>query len=250
MDRIPARSQVPAGIAGAQPPPAPLFTDFAAALPKQGNPAGPPGMAAGTGRPWAEPPDLGSALARARAGGEDAFRLLYRDAHPRILRYLCALVGADAEDVASETWLQVARDLDSFNGDSDGFRAWVATIARHRATDHLRRARRRPRQVTMTAEAQESWAAGDDTAAAAMELVATDAAIALISQLPRDQAEAVLLRVVMGLDAATAGKVLGKRPGAVRTASYRGLRRLSGLLSPTSDTAVTRMGELALKRSR
>jgi RNA polymerase sigma-70 factor (ECF subfamily) len=36
--------------------------------------------------------------------------------------------------------------------------------------------------------------------------------------------------VVMGLDAVTAGRVLGKRPGAVRMASYRGLRRLSGWL--------------------
>jgi RNA polymerase sigma-70 factor (ECF subfamily) len=60
--------------------------------------------------------------------------------------------------------------------------------------------------------------------------MATDAALALISQLPGDQAEAVLLRVVMGLDAVTAGRVLGKRPGAVRMASYRGLRRLSGWL--------------------
>jgi RNA polymerase sigma-70 factor, ECF subfamily len=206
--------------------------------------------AGGNGRPGAGPPDLGPALERAREGDEQAFRLLYRDTHPRILRYLCALVGADAEDVASETWLQVARDLESFHGDGAGFRAWVATIARHRATDHLRRARRRPRQVTLTAQAQESWAATDDTAEAALELLATGTAIELISQLPRDQAEAVLLRVVIGLDAATAGRVLGKRPGAVRTASHRGLRRLSGWLSATSDAAVTRTREPALKRSR
>ena len=56
--------------------------------------------------------------------------------------------------------------------------------------------------------------------------MATDAAIALIARLPRDQSEAVLLRVVVGLDAVSAAKVLGKRPGAVRTACYRGLRRL------------------------
>jgi RNA polymerase sigma-70 factor (ECF subfamily) len=60
-----------------------------------------------------------------------------------------------------------------------------------------------------------------------METVSTDWAITLIATLPRDQAEAVLLRVVMGLDAATVGRVLGKRPGAVRTATHRGLRRLA-----------------------
>ena len=52
----------------------------------------------------------------------------------------------------------------------------------------------------------------------------------LIATLPPDQAEAVLLRVVVGLDAASAGRVLGKRPGAVRTAAHRGLRRLAELL--------------------
>jgi RNA polymerase sigma-70 factor (ECF subfamily) len=66
-----------------------------------------------------------------------------------------------------------------------------------------------------------------DTADSASESISTDAALALIRSLPRDQAEAVLLRVVVGLDAETAGRVLGKRAGAVRTASYRGLRRLA-----------------------
>jgi RNA polymerase sigma-70 factor (ECF subfamily) len=68
---------------------------------------------------------------------------------------------------------------------------------------------------------------GGDTAESASESISTDAALAMIRSLPRDQAEAVLLRVVVGLDAETAGRVLGKRAGAVRTASYRGLRRLA-----------------------
>jgi RNA polymerase sigma-70 factor, ECF subfamily len=63
-----------------------------------------------------------------------------------------------------------------------------------------------------------------------VDAVATDAALALIARLPRDQAEAVLLRVVVGLDAKAAARVLGKRPGAVRTAAYRGLRKLAEYL--------------------
>jgi RNA polymerase sigma-70 factor (ECF subfamily) len=53
--------------------------------------------------------------------------------------------------------------------------------------------------------------------------------------LPPDQAEAVLLRVVVGLDAESAGKVLGKRAGAVRTAAYRGLRTLASRLEQAGD---------------
>jgi len=176
---------------------------------------------------WATPPDLTTAIRCARAGDEDAFGVLYRDIQPRMLRYLRTMVGADAEDVASETWLNVARDLGQFEGDSDGFRGWVATIARHRATDHLRHSQRRPQATGIEAAELETWAASDDTEHCALESVGTDAAIALIARLPRDQSEAVLLRVVVGLDTISAAKVLGKRPGAVRTACYRGLRRLS-----------------------
>ena len=61
------------------------------------------------------------------------------------------------------------------------------------------------------------------------------AAVDLIATLPPDQAEAVLLRVVVGLDATAAGQVLGKRSGAVRTAAHRGLRRLAHLLEEIQD---------------
>jgi RNA polymerase sigma-70 factor, ECF subfamily len=172
-------------------------------------------------------PELSCAVREAQQGSPEAFRVLYRDTQPRLLRYLYTLVGDDAEDVASETWLQVSRDLASFTGDHDGFRGWVTTIGRHRALDHLRHRSRRPPSDPVPAEEFASLAAADDTAAGAIEAVSTDAAIALIATLPPDQAEAVLLRAVIGLDAESAGKVLGKRAGAVRTAAGRGLRTLA-----------------------
>ena len=170
--------------------------------------------------------DLGGAVGRAQQGDAEAFRLLYRDIQPRLLRYLHALAGQDAEDIASETWLQVTRDLPSFTGTYDGFRGWVATIARHRALDHLRKNARRPPALALPAEDLAAWPAAADTAQSALDAVATGNAVALIATLPPDQAEAVLLRAVLGLDAATAGHVLGKRAGAVRTAAHRGLKTL------------------------
>jgi RNA polymerase sigma-70 factor (ECF subfamily) len=76
-----------------------------------------------------------------------------------------------------------------------------------------------------------------DASEEAAEMISTDAALAMIRALPRDQAEAVLLRVVVGLDAASAGKVLGKRAGAVRTAAYRGLRKLAERLDGAAAPA-------------
>jgi RNA polymerase sigma-70 factor (ECF subfamily) len=178
------------------------------------------------------PPDaeLSAVLARALQGDEDAFRSVYRAVQPGLLRYLRGLVGDDADDVASETWSQIARDLATFAGDADGFRGWAATIARHRALDHIRYQRRRPASPTPVTELAD-LAGVEDPADVVMDLVSTDAAIAMIASLPRDQAEAVLLRVVMGLDVSSAARVLGKRAGAVRTAAYRGLRRLAERLA-------------------
>jgi RNA polymerase sigma-70 factor (ECF subfamily) len=184
--------------------------------------------------------DLSALVEEAKRDSEHAFRLLYRAVQPGVLRYLQVLVGDDADDVASETWLQIARDIAAFSGDGEGFRGWAATIARHRALDHIRGQRRRPHDSVPT-EQLADVPASEDTATRAIDGVSTVAALALIAQLPRDQAEAVLLRVVMGLDAAAAAHVLGKRPGAVRTAAYRGLRRLAETLSQ-QDPETARLG--------
>jgi RNA polymerase sigma-70 factor (ECF subfamily) len=139
--------------------------------------------------------DLAAALPEALRGNEDAFRMLYRSTQPALLRYLRVLVGQDAEDMASEAWLQIARDLPSIRGDGDGFRGWATTIARNRAMDHLRRQRRRP-IVDGPVEDLTDRSGPEDTAESAVDAVdavATDAALALIARLPRDQAEAVLL---------------------------------------------------------
>ena len=175
------------------------------------------------------PDELSSAVQSARDGDEHAFRALYRAVQPGLLRYLQVLVGADAEDVASETWLHVIKDLHRFKGDGQGFRRWAVTIGRNRALDHLRHHQRRP-AVPTPIDALAEVPDLESTENVALQAISTGAALSLIASLPQDQAEAVLLRVVVGLDAESAAKVLGKKAGAVRTAAYRGLRRLNDAL--------------------
>ncbi|MFC8827196.1 RNA polymerase sigma factor [Streptomyces sp. NPDC057137] len=174
--------------------------------------------------------ELTAAVLAAQDGNETAFRTVYRAVHPRLLAYIRTLVGEpDAEDVASEAWLQIARDLERFSGDADRFRGWTARIARNRALDYIRMRGRRPAAGSDETELA-GKAADSDTAVEAMEALSTGTTMALIAQLPQDQAEAVVLRVVVGLDAKSAARTLGKRPGAVRTAAHRGLKRLAELL--------------------
>src|SRR6266496_2907591 len=113
-----------------------------------------------------------AALEAARDGDDDAFRVLYRAVQPGLLRYLRVLVGDEAEDVASEAWLQVVRDIGKFRGDLDGFRGWAATIARHRAIDHLRSRRRRPVAVERVEEVVDV-PGREDTVGSAVDAIGT-----------------------------------------------------------------------------
>jgi RNA polymerase sigma-70 factor (ECF subfamily) len=171
--------------------------------------------------------ELDQMVAAMLAGDDVAFRHVYRAVHPALLRYLTVLVGAgDAEDVASEAWSQAFRDLDRFSGDADGFRGWVTTIGRHRALDHLRRSGRRPLSDAGLDDVVD-LPDGADVEAETLGRVQSEAALRMIAALPTDQAEAIMLRTVLGFDAATAARILGKRPGAVRAAAHRGLKQLA-----------------------
>ena len=177
---------------------------------------------------------FGVTLASAQGGDEIAFACLFRDVQPALLRYL-QVITPEAEDVAGETWLQVVKGLPRFRGGEEAFRAWLFTIARHRAVDAGRARTRRPDVPLADLEAADQQMS-PDAAEAALEAISTQAVVALIATLPRDQAEVVMLRVVAGLDVADVARIVGKSPGAVRVTAHRALRRLAGHLERAGVT--------------
>jgi RNA polymerase sigma-70 factor, ECF subfamily len=180
-------------------------------------------------------------LASAKAGDEAAFTRLFRDVQPALLRYL-RLIAPDADDVAGDTWLQVVGGLGRFRGEEQEFRAWLFTIARHRAADSGRSRARRPAIPLEMTEAEQQPAISD-AADQALEAVSTQAVLELIASLPGDQAEIILLRVVAGLEAREVARIVGKSPGAVRVAAHRGLRKLADRTRwPDNEQAGARPG--------
>ena len=174
-------------------------------------------------------------LASAQSGDEAAFAVLWRDGNPALLRYLRAMAPESAEDIASETWVQVMRGLPKFRGDEPDWRAWLFTTARRRMLDQARQRRRHPAEPLDEVQASEEPRAVD-TALLAMENLATARAIALVRLLPKQQAEVILLRVVAGLDTEQVASLVGCSPGAVRVAAHRGLRKLATLLEEAGVT--------------
>ena len=178
---------------------------------------------------------FGATLAQAQGGDEAAFARIFRDAQPPLLRYLRVIAAEAADDVAGETWLQVVAGLPDFRGGEQEFRAWLFTIARHRAVDWGRWRARRPTIPLAGSPAAERLTT-PDAADLALQRISTHAALALVATLPADQAEIIMLRVVAGLDAGEVARMVGKTPGAVRVAAHRGLRRLAELASRAGVT--------------
>jgi RNA polymerase sigma-70 factor, ECF subfamily len=177
-------------------------------------------------------------LTAAQDGGDWAVAILYRWLHPAVVSYLRGRAGDEAEDLAAETWLAVARGLRGFSGDEAAFRSWVFTIAHRRMVDHHRARARRPKTRSLTpgegsGGAMEDGpiaelASADDPAGEAVAAMASDEAVRrIVALLPADQAEIVLLRVVAGLPVDDVAHITGRRPGTVRVLQHRALRRLA-----------------------
>ena len=150
---------------------------------------------------------------------------------PRVLGYLRARGVADPEDVAGEVFLQVARDLRRFRDAEDeiAVRRWVFAIARNRATDAARRARRRPR--SSGAEVP------DQPAAPAAEPLDSELVEALL-QLTADQREVIALRFIADLPLDDVARVTRRSVGATKALQHRALENLRQAVSAEPPPAL------------
>lgn len=167
-------------------------------------------------------------VAQVRAGDDHAFGQLYRLHQPQLLRYLSSLGVQDRQDVASQTWIDVARALARIDDRPDGFRRMLYTIARRRMVDELRRRSRR---------IEDPWGDPPDQGSVEDEL-GVDDALAMLATLPPAQAEVVALRVIVGMSPTEIGAITGQASGAVRLMVHRGLATLADQMrAPGPDGA-------------
>jgi RNA polymerase sigma-70 factor (ECF subfamily) len=174
-------------------------------------------------------------LEACRDGAAWALTAVYRDLHPPILRYLRAMEPSEADDLAADTWVDIVRSLQRFEGDETGFRAWAFTIARRRLAD-FRRARTRRQTDPTSPEALVELGDSGDVEREAMDALDTQAALARIASLPPDQAEVVLLRVLGGLPTDQVAAIMDKPPGTIRVLQHRALQRLARDISVQTVT--------------
>ncbi len=168
------------------------------------------------------------ALDGACSGHADALGTLWREYQPLLLRYLRGRGLEDPEGLTTQIWIDAARGLNRFQGDSDDFRRWLFTIAHRRVVDTRRRAARRWLSIRLSDDddAPDVAPARDATYDSYDERASLQRALDLVSTLPDAMREAVLLRIVADLSVPDVAEIMGRTPGNVRVLVHRGLQRL------------------------
>jgi RNA polymerase sigma factor (sigma-70 family) len=166
--------------------------------------------------------DFGATLAAARAGAEWAWRELYRETAGPVERFLRARGVRDPDDVLGDTFLNVVRSIQRFDGDAIEFRAWVFAIARNTAIDRARWLDRRPSVPSSHDDLADLGPIGD-AEAEAMDGISLDHVRRVLNRLTPDQRDVLLLRTLGDLTVEQVASVVGRSTGAVKMLQARGV---------------------------
>lgn len=168
--------------------------------------------------------DFATKLVAAKDGAEWAWADFYRELAGPVTGYLASRGAPEPEDLASETFLQIARNIGTFEGDEASFRSWVFVIAHRRLIDSRRARSRRP-EITSLSDKRTDRTGGDVEDEAVKQLV-TDELQEAFGALTEIQSDVLALRIIGQLTLEETADVMGKRVGAVKAAQRRGLLAL------------------------
>jgi RNA polymerase sigma factor (sigma-70 family) len=161
-------------------------------------------------------------LAAAQAGAGWAAERLWTSLAPAVAGYLRVQGADEPDDLTSEVFIGVFRNLSSFSGTEEQLRSWVFTIAHRRLMDERRRAARRP-QLSPLAAAESGEPAGHDAGHEALRRLGSEQVRSICERLVPDQRDVLLLRLLGGLTVDEVAAALGKSPGAVKALQRRAL---------------------------
>ena len=162
----------------------------------------------------------------AMAGDRQAFELLYKRWHPKLLRLAYRLTGhpEEAQDVMQEAAMAIARNIGRLDA-PDRFAAWAYTIVRRRAADQIKRTVRRRDALSDLKSETETAPARPDPAGQAL-------ADALSELAPTDQ---TLLRLFYldGFTGPELAAAMGLPLGTVKSRLFAARQRLKSTFEAT-----------------
>jgi RNA polymerase sigma-70 factor, ECF subfamily len=181
---------------------------------------------------------LGDQPAAVRSGrAEAAFRSLYAEHGPALLRLATALTDGDrgrAEDLVQETMLRAWTHRGNVDIQHRSPRAWLATTARRLAVDAHRARRARPQEAELH---EDLGLTAGQRADAGIDQADVRAAIAA---LPGAQREVLTEVYYRDRSVAETARILQIPPGTVQSRTFYGLRALRRALAADDAMASPR----------
>lgn len=179
-----------------------------------------------------------AALARARAGDEEGFRLLVERHSRTVFRLAYRMTGNehDAEEVVQETFLRAYRRLHRFESRAS-FSTWLYRIATNCSLDLMRaRQRHEDRRESLGEDARDRLQAmptpdpGPDRITFSSEVQQKVAAA--LEELSPMERTAFTLRHFEGMSIEEIGQTLGRRTDAAKNCVFRAVQKLRRALEP------------------
>jgi RNA polymerase sigma-70 factor, ECF subfamily len=179
--------------------------------------------------PFTPTGEAASQVERARRGEEAAWEELFNEHYPLVFRFFRARVAeaAQAEDLASNVFLQAFRSIDRFTWQGKPFRAWLFGIARNELASHYRSLR-----PTADIAATQQAAVRDEFLAVEIRDI--------LERLPTEYRTALELRYVIGLSGIEAAAAMGRSHGAFRALLLRAVRAYRAASTGANEARVCR----------
>jgi RNA polymerase sigma-70 factor (ECF subfamily) len=192
---------------------------------------GVPGRFARGGEPELESDLVRRAVARAKSGDTGALHFLYVRFADDVCSYVRGIVrdGHEAEDVTQNVFAKLMTAIRRYEEREVPFAAWITTVARNLALDHVRARRQIPvEEVRMRDEGYDQT--GFDR---------SQSLRAALRRLPEEQREVLVLRHIVGLSPREIAERLGKSEGSIHGLHHRGRGALKASLRELDAAPIT-----------
>lgn len=167
---------------------------------------------------------------RAKRGEAAAWNELYTQLAPAVAGYLSFRGAHEPDDLTSETFVAVFRNIATFEGDLEQLRSWVFVIAYRRLCDERRAEARHPDRQRHRPSTEDHPPTRGDVERDADVAMSEAEVRRVCAQLAPDQGDVVLLRILGDLTVDQIADVVDKSPGAVKQLlrrAFASLRKIS-----------------------
>ena len=153
-------------------------------------------------------------LLAAQANGEWAWRRIYKEFSPDVLRYIKSMGVKEEEDLLENVLLEMVKKIHTFNGDEKQFKSWLFTIAHSKYVDICRK-----KNII-------DYVDSYDNINQPITECEYDEILNILNILSKEQKEIIILRILIGFDIKETAIILSKKENTVKSLQKRALAKM------------------------